>query len=75
MVLVGLKINFIFKCKRHYRSFIFRQMLNKMIKGELSLPLSDFYVSCTCYVYPMQYLPNCYISAKHAKYQLRLSSN
>ena len=34
--------------------------------GELSLPLDEFYVSCTFYVYPCSKHINHYISGKHS---------
>ena len=58
---MGLSVIFIFKCTQ--LPCVLREILKKMMDSELSLPLSEFYVSCTFYVYTLcSKLTNCYIS-------------
>ena len=59
MALVDLSVISIFKCKYHYRSCVLRQIIKKMMDGELwqiITLLGEFYVNCTFYVslYPIQ---------------------
>ena len=74
MALVGLNVISILKCKRYNRSHVLGQILDKMLDTEFSLLLGEFYMFCVHAMYTLcSKLPNCQISMKHAKWQLRLS--
>ena len=74
MTLVGFKVISIFKCKGRYRSCVLRQILDNTIDSEFSLPLGEFYMFRVHLMYtPCSKLPNCHISTKHSKWQLRLN--
>ena len=73
MAFLGLNVIFIFKCKRHYRSHLLRQILDKTMDSIMFL----IYMQCTPHAVSLQIATFGHAKWQfgHAKLQFRQSGN